>query len=589
MSKTVADFILERLHDWKVDRVYGYPGDGISGFISALQKDGGALDFVRAAHEEEAAFMACGQAKYCGKIGVCMATSGPGAIHLLNGLYDAKLDHQPVLAIVGQQPRSALGGSYQQEIDLASLFKDVAHEYVHVCSAPEQARHLVDRAIRIAYAYRTVTAIIVPDDVQSLDAVETPPREHGTVHSGVGYRPPVTVPDRQDLERAASVLNEGEKVAMLVGAGALDAGDEVIEVAETLGAGIAKALLGRAAVPDDLPFVTGQIGLLGTKPSWELMKDCDTLLMVGSGFPYSEFLPEEGSARGVQIDLDPRMLSVRYPMEVNLVGDAGATLRALLPLLKRKEDRSWRRDIERGVADWWKGEEKRAKKKADPINPEYLFWELSDRLPDDCIISADSGTAANWFARALKLRRGMKASLSGTLATMCPAVPYATAAKFCYPDRVSIGFVGDGAMQMLGLNALITISKYWRLWSDPRLVIAVLNNGDLNQVSWELRAMAGTPKLKKTQDVPDFSYAGYAESLGLRGIRVEDPEDVGAAWDSALSADRPTVIDAVVDPTVPTLPPHISRSQIKSYAKALLKGDPEARAIVWHSVERLGR
>ena len=588
MARTVADFMLERLKSWGVRRVYGFSGDGISGILSAFERqdDEDRLEFIQSRHEEEAAFMACGHAKFCGEVGVCLATSGPGAIHLLNGLYDAKLDHQPVLAIVGQQPRSALGGSYQQEIDLLSLYKDVAHEYVHMCSAPEQMRHLVDRAMRIAAGYRTVTALIVPDDVQTLDAVETPPREHGTVHTGLGYTPSAPVPGHGELERAAAVLNEGKKVAMFVGAGCLNATDEVLETADTLGAGVAKALLGRAAVPDDLPFVTGQTGLLGTKPSWELMQDCDTLFMIGSGFPYAEFLPREGSARGVQIDIDPRMLSLRYPMEVQLQGDSAATLRALLPLLKRKKDRSWRRTVEKNVAEWWTDEEKRARKKADPVNPELLFWELSSRLPENAIVSADSGTSANWFARALKFRRGMKATLSGTLATMCPAVPYTTAAKFCYPDRVAIGFVGDGAMQMLGINALITIAQYWRRWSDPRAIIAVLNNGDLNQVTWELRAMASTPKIEETQDVPAFHFADYAEMLGLRAIRVDAPEQIGPAWDEALSADRPTLIDAVVDPAVPTLPPHIKRSQAKSYVKALLKGDPEARAILWHSVER---
>ncbi len=586
MSKTVADFMLERLQDWGVKRVYGYPGDGISGILSALERADGGITFIQARHEEEAAFMACAHAKFSGEVGVCIATSGPGAIHLLNGLYDAKLDHQPVVAIVGQQPRSALGGSYQQEVDLPSLFKDVAHEYVQMCAAPEQMRHLIDSAMRIACGYRTVTALIVPDDVQTLDAVETPPRKHGTVHSGVGHAGGVMVPPQDDLERAAAILNDGKKVAMLVGAGCLNATDEVIDTAELLGAGIAKALLGRAAVPDDLPFVTGQTGLLGTKPTWEMMQDCDTLLMVGSGFPYSEFLPKEGAARGVQIDIDPRMLSIRYPMEVNLQGDAAATLRALRPLLTRKEDRGWREKIEKNVAGWWEDVEKRAHQSADPVNPELLFWELSSRLPDNAIVSADSGTSANWFARALKFRRGMKATLSGTLATMCPGVPYTTAAKFCFPDRVAIGFVGDGAMQMLGINALITIAKYWREWSDPRCIIAVLNNGDLNQVTWELRAMAGTPKVEETQDVPPFAFAGYAELLSLKAIRVNKPEDVGPAWDAALSADRPCLIDARVDPTVPTLPPHITRSQAKSYAKALLKGDPEARAIVWHSLER---
>ncbi|WIJ26917.1 thiamine pyrophosphate-requiring protein [Devosia sp. RR2S18] len=587
MAKTVSDFMFDRLTEWGVKQIYGFPGDGINGILSALDRAKDRFNFVQTRHEESAAFMACGHAKYSSELGVCLATSGPGAIHLLNGLYDAKLDHQPVLAIVGQQARAALGGHYQQEVDLKNLFKDVASEYVEVCMDPTQMRHLVDRAVRIAISMRTVTCIIVPNDVQELDAVETPPRKHGTIHSGVGYRAPRVVPEKVDLQEAANILNNGEKVAMLVGAGALGATDQVIEVAEVLGAGIAKALLGRAAVPDDLPFVTGQMGLLGTKPSDQMMQNCDTLLMVGTSFPYSEFLPKEGQAKAVQIDIDPRMLSLRYPIDVNLVGDSAATLQTLLPLLRRKEDRSWRQDIEKQVADWWDDVDKRSELEADPINPEFLFRELSPRLPDNAIISADSGTSANWFARALKLRRGMMASLSGNLATMCPGVPYATAAKFAHPDRVSIAFVGDGAMQMLGINGLITVAKYWQQWSDPRLVIAVLNNHDLAQVTWEQRALAGSRKTELTQNVPDFSYASYAESLGLRGIKVDKPEQVGRAWDQALSSDRPCVIDARVDANVPTLPPHISFDQAKSYATALTKGDPNAGAIVWQTLKRV--
>jgi pyruvate dehydrogenase (quinone) len=490
-----------------------------------------------------------------------------------------------VLAIVGQQVRAALGGHYQQEVDLISLFKDVAGEYVHMCASPQQMRHLVDRALRIAKAERTVTCIIVPNDVQEM-AYEEPERAHGTIHSGMGYAEPRIVPGEEQLARAAEVLNAGEKVAMLVGAGALKATDEVIETAEVLGAGVAKALLGRAAVPDDLPFVTGQIGLLGTRPSWDMMMACDTLLMVGSSFPYSEFLPKEGQARGVQIDIDAKMLSIRYPMEVNLVGDAALTLRALLPHLRRKEDRGWRESLEGKIVDWWEGERDRATLAADPINPEYLFWELSDRLPDNAIVTADSGSSANWFARALKFRRGMMASLSGTLATMCPGVPYATAAKFCHPERVSIAFVGDGAMQMLGMNGLITIAKYWEKWSDPRLIVAVLNNGDLNQVTWELRGMGGFPKVEETQNVPHVNFAQYAELLGLKGIRVERPEQVAPAWDEALRADRPVVIDALVDPDVASLPPHITYSQAKNFAKSILKGDPDAYDIIKQSLKR---
>ncbi len=580
----VSDFMIERLGEWGVRRIYGYPGDGINGIMGALQRAGDAIEFVQVRHEEMAAFMACGHAKFSGEVGVCLATSGPGAIHLLNGLYDAKLDHQPVVAIVGQQARAALGGSYQQEVDLVTLFKDVAHEYVQMVTEPEQMRHVVDRALRIALAERTVTCVIVPNDLQTEDAAE-PAHEHGTIHSSVGYARPRVVPHDDDLERAAEVLNAGERVAILVGQGALGATDEVIETAETLGAGVAKALLGRAAVPDDLPFVTGSIGLLGTRPSWELMTGCDTLLMVGTSFPYSEFLPKEGEARGVQIDLDGRMLGIRYPTEVNLVGDSAETLRALLPRLERKPDRSWRDQIEESVAAWWRVLEARAMNDADPINPQRVFWELSSRLPDNCILTSDSGSAANWFARDLKLRRGMMASLSGNLATMGCGVPYAIAAKFAHPDRAAIALVGDGAMQMNGLAELITAAKYWERWSDPRLVVLVLNNRDLNQVTWEQRVMEGDPKYEASQDVPAFDYARFAENIGLKGLRVESPDGIGTGWDEALGADRPCVLDVLTDPEVPPLPPHITFEEARMFALAVAKGDPGRRGMIEQSLK----
>jgi pyruvate dehydrogenase (quinone) len=586
MSMTVSDFLLKRLAEWGVKQVYGYPGDGINGIMGAFgrSKD---VRFIQARHEELAAFMACAHAKFAGEVGVCLATSGPGAIHLLNGLYDAKMDHQPVVAIVGQQKRAGLGGDYQQEVDLVSLFKDVASEYVHMATTPAQVRHLVDRAVRIAIEHRTVTCIIFPNDLQEMKAVETPPREHGTVHSGIGRAGHSLVPHESELKAAAEILNAGKKVAILAGAGALHATDELIEVAELLGAGIAKALLGKAAVPDDLPFVTGSIGLLGTEPSWEMMTECDTLLMVGSAFPYSEFLPKEGQARGVQVDIDGRMLSLRYPMELNLVGDSRETLRALIPHLRRKTDRGWRETIEKNVAKWWKVLEERAMAKADPINPQRVFWELSSRLPERAILTCDSGSAANWYARDLRIRRGMMASLSGGLATMGPGVPYAVAAKFVHPDRPVIAMVGDGAMQMNGINSLVTAAKYWREWSSPTLVFMVLNNGDLNQVTWEQRVMEGDPKFSGSQDVPDFAYAEYARLIGLEGIRVDRPEAIGEAWDAALSASRPVVLEMVTDPNVPPLPPHITTKQAKAYLEALVKGDPDAIEIVKASARQM--
>ncbi len=588
MSQTVGDYLLERLSTWGVKRIYGYPGDGINGIMGAFTRssNGQRPEFVQVRHEEMAAFMACAHAKFTGEPGVCMATSGPGAIHLLNGLYDAKLDHHPVVAIVGQQARAGLGGNYQQEVDLTTLFKDVAHEFVQIAMEPAQVRHLIDRAFRIALDERTVTTIIIPNDVQESPAVQQPPHAHGTVHSGPGYRAPRILPTDEDLDRAAEVLNAGQKVAMLVGQGALHAADEVAAVAEALGAGVAKALLGKAVLPDDVPYVTGSIGLLGTKPSWTLMQDCDTLLMVGSSFPYSEFLPEEGQARGVQIDIDGKMLGIRYPMEVNLVGDSAETLRALLPRLERKQDRAWREQIEGEIEEWWKLIEDRAQLSADPINPQLVFHELSKRLPDGAIVSSDSGSAANWYARDIKLRKGMMGSLSGTLATMGPGVPYAIAAKFAYPHRPVFALVGDGAMQMNGINELITIAKYRDQWPDQRLIIMVLNNQDLNQVTWEQRAMSGDPKFEGSQHLPDFPYARYAEMLGLKGIRVTSPDEVAPAWEEALAADRPVVYEAVTDPEVPPLPPHITLEQAKALTSALAHGDPNAGQIVRQSFKQ---
>jgi pyruvate dehydrogenase (quinone) len=583
---SVSDFFWKRMHEWGVRRVFGYPGDGINGLIGALDRAKDKIDFVQVRHEEMAAFMACAHAKFTGEVGVCLATSGPGAIHLLNGLYDARLDHQPVVAIVGQQARSALGGHYQQEVDLTTLFKDVAGEFVQMASSPVQIRHLIDRALRIAKSERAVTCIIVPKDVQEMDAVEKPPEAHGTVHSGIGYSAPKIVPADVDLKRAADVLNAGKKVAMLVGAGALNATDEVIEIAELLGAGIAKALLGKAAVPDDLPYVTGSIGLLGTKPSYEMMMNCDTLLMVGSAFPYSEWLPPEGQARGVQIDIDGRMVSLRYPMEVNLIGDSATTLAALKPLLKRKADRSWRETIEKNISEWWKTLEAQAMQSADPVNPQRVFYELSPKLPDNCILCGDSGSSTDWYARDIKIRRGMKASLSGGLATMGPGVPYAIAAKFAYPERPVLAFVGDGAMQMNGMNGLITISKYWQRWSDPRLIVLVLNNQDLNQVTWEMRAQSGDPKWEGSQQLPNIAYARYAELLGLKGVFCDNPDKIVDSLDSALEADRPCVLEVMTDPNIPPLPPHITLKQAKAFASTLLKGDPDEASVIVKSLRQ---
>ena len=586
MGSTSADFLLQRLHENGVRRIYGYPGDGINAIVGALERQRELIEFVQVRHEEQAAFMACAHAKWTGEVGVCLATSGPGAIHLLNGLYDAKLDHAPVVAIVGQQSRMALGGSYQQEVDLQVLFKDVAHEYCETALVPEQIRHLVDRAHRIALDQRTVTCLIVPNDVGEAEAVPEPPRKHGTIHSSPGWAAPRIVPARSDLERAAEILNAGEKVAMLVGRGALSATREVTAVAEKLGAGVAKALLGKTVLDDTLPYCTGSIGLLGTKPSWTLMNECDTLLMVGSSFPYSEFLPEPGTARGVQVDLDGRMLNIRYPMELGLVGDAKATLEELLPLLEPRTSNGWRTQIEEEVAEWWRLIEDRAMQDADPINPQRLFWQLNHHLPDDAIVTSDSGSAANWFARDVKLGPAHLASLSGNLATMGAGVPYAIAAKFAHPSRPAVALVGDGAMQMNGMAELITAAKYYEGWADRRLVVLVLNNRDLNQVTWEQRALEGDPKNPATQEIPDVHYADFARMIGLDGVRIESPDAIDAAWEEAFQADRPFVIDAVTDPEVPPLPPHITVEQARHFISAVRGGDPHSRALITESFKQ---
>jgi pyruvate dehydrogenase (quinone) len=579
MSRTVGDFFWERLYEWGVRTVFGYPGDGINGLLGAMSRAEGKVRFIQVRHEEMAAFMASAYAKFTGDLGVCMATSGPGASHLITGLYDARMDHMPVLAIAGQQARAAIGGHYQQEIDLKNLYKDVAGAFVEQATVPAQVRHLVDRAVRIAKGDRRVTAIILPNDLQDLP-YEEPTRHHGTLHSGIGYTPPKVVPYEADLERAADVLNAGKRVAILVGAGALNATDEVIAVANKLGAGVAKALLGKAALPDDLPWVTGSIGLLGTKPSWELMTGCDTLLMIGSGFPYSEFLPKEGAARGVQIDIEPEMLSLRYPMEVNLVGDAAETLRALLPLLRDRTDFSWRKKIEKNVAEWWRTLEGRAMHSADPVNPQRVAWELSPRLPERAIITSDSGSCANWYARDIKIRRGMMCSLSGGLASMGAAVPYAIAAKFAHPDRPVVALVGDGAMQMNNMAELITVAKYWREWANPTWVCCVFNNQDLNQVTWEQRVQEGDPKFDASQQLPNVPYHKFAELIGLKGIYVDTPDRLGAAWQEALASTTPVVLEVKTDPNVPPLPPHITLEQAKKFTSTLLKGDPEEGSVL---------
>ncbi|MEU4657348.1 thiamine pyrophosphate-requiring protein [Streptomyces sp. NPDC023723] len=579
MGSKVSDHVLQRLREWGVDQVFGYPGDGINGLLAAWGRSDNQPRFVQSRHEEMSAFQAVGYAKFSGRLGVCAATSGPGAIHLLNGLYDAKLDHVPVLAIVGQTHRTAMGGSYQQEVDLHTLYKDVASEFVETVTVPEQLPNVLDRAIRTAYARRCPTAVIIPGDVQELD-YSPPTHAFKMVPSSLDRGSWTAVPSDESVRRAAEVLNSGDKVAILVGQGAAGARHEVETLAELLGAGVAKALLGKDVLSDELPYVTGSIGLLGTRPSYELMRDCDTLLTIGSSFPYSQFLPEFGKARGVQIDIDPHMIGMRYPYEVNLAGDAKATLERLIPLIEDGRGREWYDTVCANVTRWRDTMERRAALDADPINPEYVAAALDPLLPPDAIVTSDSGSTANWYARHLTMRADMRGSLSGTLATMGCGVPYAIGAKFAHPERPVVALVGDGAMQMNGMAELITAAKYRELWADPRLVVAVWNNRDLNQVTWEMRAMEGAPSFLPSQELPDVRYADFARSLGLTGIRVEKPADVEGAWRTALAADGPVVLEFLTDPAVPPVPPHASWDQLEATAAAILKGDADRGSMI---------
>jgi pyruvate dehydrogenase (quinone) len=585
----VADYVLNRLKEWGVERIYGYPGDGINGFLGAFDRAKGQPELIQARHEEMAAFMAAAHAKFTGDFGVCIATSGPGAIHLLNGLYDAKLDHQPVVAIIGQQKQLSMGAAYQQEVDLNTLFKDVS-SYITTVTHPAAARHAIDRAVRVAMADRSVSTIIFPEDVQEAAAAEAPPRMHGAVFSSIGYIEPKIIPPAEQLDRAAELLNSAKKVAILVGQGAAKAEDEVIEAAEVLGCGIAKALLGRAHPPDDLPFVTGPIGLLGSKPSYDMVMNCDLLFMIGTNFPYAEWLPEEGSCKCVQIDIDARYIANRYPVDVPLVGDAKSTLRALIPRLKYKENRSWREGIEKEVRQWDAVPRDRAMQSGDPMNPQRVMHELSSRLPDRCILTADSGSATNWWARHLKLRKGMDASLSGTLATMGAGTPYAIAARFAFPDRPVIAVAGDGAFQMNGMNGLITVKRYMSrlMESGAPFVFCIFNNQDLNQVTWEQRVLAGDPKFMGSQFLPDVPYAKYAELLGLKGVFCDNGDRVGAAWDEALSSkDRPVLLEVRTDPEISPLPSHIRLEMAKKMSKAMMS-DEERWGVMLKSAKGKG-
>jgi pyruvate dehydrogenase (quinone) len=555
MATLVADALVDRLHRWGIGRIFGYSGDGIDPILAAIARRDGDVELVTARHEESAALMATGHAKWTGGTGCCLATHGPGAIHLLNGLYDAKLDKRPVVAIVAQQHRTAIGSGYQQEIDATSLFKDVCGAYLSTVTTPEQLHLVVDRAVRTAQARRQPTCVIVPHDVQQMEMPDEPVHEHGAMETAVGWAPPRVLPDEAALDAAARVLDAGERIAIVAGQGALHAREELAAVAEHLGAGVAKALLGMAVLPDDLPYVTGPIGHLGSTASDLLARECDTLLLVGTNEPYTEFLPAPGQARAVQIDIDGANLGARYPTEVNLCGDAAATLAALRPRLAERDRSPWRSRVEAAVADWWDVLDRRAHREAEPLNPQLLFHELSPRLPDDALLAVDVGSTTYWYARHIRMRGAMEGHLSSTLASMGSALPYAVAAKLAQPGRLVVALAGDGAMQMNGINELITVARMWRDWDDPRLPILVLDNGDLSEVTWEQREQEGDPMFPASQTVASAPYAEWARLLGLEGTVVDDPAAVGPAWDAALAADRPFLVHARVDPATPLTPP----------------------------------
>lgn len=578
-QRLVADLVVERLRAWGVHRVFGYSGDGINGFMGALRRADGDPAFVQARHEENAALMAVGHAKYTGGVGVVTSTQGPGAVHLLNGLYDAKLDHHPLVAIVGQQPTTALGSEYQQEIDLPALFKDVAAQYVQTVLAPEQAAMVVDRAFRTALATRSPCVVVLPHDVQVEPAPDQPPHEHGVVPTAPQWRTPRVIPADDDLAEAAAVLNAGERVALLVGQGAKDAQRQVRAVAERLGAGVTTSLLGKPWWDETLPTSCGVMGHLGTTASGWLMDQCDTLLMIGTNDPWTEFYPAPGQARGVQVDIDGRHLANRYPVEVGLVGDAAETLDRLLPLLEDKSSLPWRSDVVAQVERWHAIAEERAAADAHPLTPEYVVRALTPQLPANAQVSVDVGSVVYWYARHLTLPHGVQAHLSSTLASMGSGLPYGLAAKLAEPGRPVVALVGDGGMQMNGIAELITVASRRRDWDDPRFVVLVLNNRDLAEVTWEQRETEGDPRYDVSQSLPDFPYAGYADLLGLTGIRVEHGHEVEAAWERALAADRPVVLEAVVDPDVPLLPPFPAGEQkLENFRRALGQEDDGARA-----------
>jgi pyruvate dehydrogenase (quinone)/pyruvate oxidase len=565
MAQTAAEVLIDVLQDWGVDTVFGLPGDGINGIMEALRKKQDAIRFVQVRHEESAAFMACAYAKFTGRLGVCVATSGPGGIHLLNGLYDAKLDGQPVLAITGMPYHDLIGTHTQQDVELDKVFMDVARYNVRIMG-PTHVESVAHLACRTALLERGVSHITFPVDLQDHEVKGKRSKRNVQGHASDVLSHSARLPHEGDLAQAAAILNEGKKVVILAGRGALGAGSELQQVAELLGAPIVKALLGKAAVPDDSPYTTGTVGLLGTLPSQEAIEACDTLLMVGTSFPYIEFLPKPGQARGIQIELDPTRIGLRYPVEVGLAGDSRRTLQALLPLLQRHDDRSFLEKAQRGMEAWWKLMEERGTRRDVPMKPQVVAWELGNRLRNDAIVISDSGTVATWWARQIRVKQGQMYSLSGTLATMANGLPYAIAAQIAYPDRQVVAFLGDGAFSML-MGEFATWVKY-----KLPVKIVVIKNNTLGMIKWEQMVFLGNPEYGCELHPIDF--AAVARACGATGFTIEDPAQCGAQLEQALATEGPVLVEAIVDPYTPPMPPKITMDQASKFAESLVKGQP---------------
>ncbi|MEO6942333.1 MAG: thiamine pyrophosphate-requiring protein [Terrimesophilobacter sp.] len=586
----VSDFVIQRIKDWGVSRVFAFPGDGIGEFDGALgraEREGKGLDYIRPTHEEICALMATAHAKFTGEVGVCIATSSPGAFHLINGLYDAKMDNQPVVAIVGQQGLNALGTFNQQESNLERSLADVA-VYVQTIVSPAQAQAVVDTAFRTAMVHLGPSVIILPHDIQGMDMPELVPMNWVSRSSAVA--PSIRIsPPAADIQKAADIINAGEKVTFLVGHGSNGATAEVLKAAELAGAGIITTLRAKQVIPSDVRYHSQQVGLLGSLPSVHQMSGCDTLVMLGTNYPYSQFLPKSGHARAIQVDLKPEQMGLRYPTELNLWGDVKATLTALIPLLTQKTDLSWQEGVAHGMVEWENEMEAQAMEGYDDgVNPRRVYFELNKRLPANAIVTADAGSTADWYGHHIRLRDGMMGDLSGRLATMLAAMPYATAAKFAHPERTVVCTIGDGAFQMLGMNELITIKKYIEKWGDtPQFIIMVQHNDDLTQVSWEMRTEDANPLWTTSQNVESVDYAGWAELLGFTGIRVKTDDEVAGAWDKAFAHQGVTLIDAYTSKNVPPLPPHISLEYAKNTGEALLKGDPSEFNVIKDSAKAL--